>query len=65
MVFTHPARYEREQRKPEKQVKVGPQCPTRDRIDRVQEVVVIAPVDTNIDEAQDVTDKNRPKVEDR
>ena len=58
-VVAHPVRPEREQRQPEQQVQVGPQDPAVDVAGRVQQVVVVVPVDAQVHEAQHVAQEER------
>src|SRR6267142_6259099 len=53
MVLTHPAGHEGNERQPEQQVQVGPQDPAAHPMRRVEQVMVIAPVDPDVDEARD------------
>src|SRR5690242_970937 len=57
MIFTHPSRNKGYQRKPEKQMEVSPENCSVYRPHGVQHVVVIAPVNTYVNEAQDITEK--------
>ena len=65
MVLAHPAGREREQRQPEQQVQVGPQHAAGHVGGRVQQVVVVVPVDADVDEAQHVAQEHRPQLRDR
>ena len=62
VVLAHPAGDEREQRQPEQQVEVGPQHAAVDAVGRVQQVMVVVPVDAEEDEAQDVAEEHRPEA---
>ena len=59
MVLAHPGGDERDQRQPEQQVQVGPQDPAVDVAGGVQQVVVVVPVDAEVDEAQHVAQEHR------
>ena len=59
MVFAHPAGDEGKQRQPEQQVQVRPQDASADSPHRVKQVMVVVPVNPDIDETQHVAQKDR------
>ena len=59
MVLAHPGRRERKQRQPEQQVQVRPQDAAAHVRGGMQQVVVIVPVDADVDEAQHVAQEDR------
>src|SRR5690349_10114241 len=61
MIFPHPAGYERKKRKPEKEMKIGPHDPAVDVIADTQQMVMIVPVNPDINEAQNIGKKYREK----
>jgi hypothetical protein len=61
VVLPHPAGGEREQREPKEQVEVGPEDPAVDAAGRLEHVVVVVPVDPQVDEAQHVGEEDRPE----
>ena len=54
IVLAHPRGRERNERQPEQQMEVGPEDAAGDPLGHVEHVVVIVPVDPEVDEAQDV-----------
>ncbi len=58
-VLTEPRRGEGRQRKLEKKVQIGPKDFSIDALSGLKKVVVIVPVDADIEEAHDVTEKHR------
>ncbi len=60
-VHAHPSGHEREEGEPEQQVEVGPQDPPADPLGDVEHVVVVVPVDADVDEAQGVGQEDRQK----
>ena len=58
-VLAHPGGGERHQRDPEQQVQVGPQDRPGDRLHRVQHMVMVVPVDADVDEAQHIAQEDR------
>ncbi len=58
VVFVHPGGRERNERQPEQQVQVCPQDPTRHAARRVQQVMMVVPVDADVDETQHVAEKH-------
>lgn len=61
MVFPHPGRGKGDERNPEKQVHVGPQDTAVHVVDRMQHVMMVIPVDPDMDEAENVADEDRPE----
>jgi len=59
MVFAHPRRREWKQRQPEQQVQVRPENGTGHLVRGVEHVVVVVPVDADVDEAQHVREEHR------
>jgi hypothetical protein len=59
MVLAHPAGDERQQRQPKQQMQIGPEHAAADALHGVQQVVMVVPVDADIDKAQDVAEENR------
>src|SRR5262250_1816936 len=59
MVLPHPSGNERGQRQPKQQMQIRPQDTTRNMPGRLQEVMMVVPVDTDVNEAQDITEENR------
>ena len=57
MILSHPARDKRNQRQPEQQVHIRPQDGATHMLHGVQHVVVVVPVNGEIDEAENVTEK--------
>ncbi len=58
MVFAGPAGDKREERKPKEKMQIGPHDRAINLRRAVQEMVVIIPIDAEIDEAQDITEEN-------
>src|SRR5438477_12907225 len=58
MVLAHPAGDEREKGKPEEQMQVGPHEPGTHCLAGLEEVMVIVPVDAEINEAQHISQKD-------
>ena len=56
MILAHPRRGERDQREPEEQVQVGQEHGPAHMRHRVEQVVVVVPVDAHVDEAEHVTE---------
>src|SRR5918992_1764169 len=54
MVLTHPARCERDEGQPEQEMQIRPEHRPRDFLSRMKHVVVVIPIDTQVDEAQNV-----------
>ena len=59
IVLAHPGRRKRDQRQPEQQMKIGPQHQPVDMPHQMKEVVVVVPVDRDVDEAQNIAEKYR------
>jgi hypothetical protein len=59
VVLSHPAGDERYQGQPEEQVQVRPEDLAVDPLGRVQHVVVVVPVDAEVDEAEHVRQEHR------
>ena len=59
MILTYPSRCEGNQRKPEKEVQIRPHHPTGHMFGGMEHVMMIVPVDADINEAQDIVEKNR------
>lgn len=58
MVFAHPSGDKGDQGKPEQQVQVGPENSAVDMATGMQHVVVIVPVNAQIDKTQHIGQKN-------
>ena len=58
MIFVHPSGGEREEGKPEEEMEVRPEDAAGDMFGGVEEVMVIVPVNGDVDEAEDVTQKD-------
>ncbi len=54
MILTHPARGNRDQRQPEQEMEVGPKNRPGHPIQGMEHMVVVVPIDAQINEAQDV-----------
>src|SRR5674476_622453 len=59
MVLAHPAGHERHQRQPEQQMQIRPQHTTVDMLQCMQHMVMVVPVDADVDKAEHVTQKDR------
>ena len=59
VILAHPAGDERHERQPEEEVQVRPQNLSVDSVCGVEHVVMIVPVDAQVDEAQHVSQKHR------
>src|SRR5262249_37750956 len=59
LVLSYPAGYEWGEREPEKQVEVRPERTRIDHPDRLEQMMMVAPIDSEEDEAQGVTHKFR------
>src|ERR1700682_2923980 len=57
VVFTHPIGHKRYERKPEKKMEIGPKDAAVDFLNGMEHVMVIVPVNSNIDETQDIVEK--------
>ena len=65
VVLAHPSRGERKQRQPEQQVQIRPQYRPVDGRGQLEHVVVVVPVDADVDEAQDVGEEHRHQRQQR
>jgi hypothetical protein len=54
VVFAHPAGGEGDEGKPEEEMEIGPEDAGGDGADGMEQVVVVVPVDADVDEAEDV-----------
>ena len=61
MVLAHPAGDKGHHRQPKQQMHVRPQHRAIHAMDGVQQVVVIVPVDGDVDEAEHVAEEDRPQ----
>src|SRR5258708_29927076 len=61
MVLPHPGGNERGQREPKQQMQIRPQDAARNMLRRLQEVMMVVPVDADVNEAQDIAEENRKK----
>src|SRR6266853_210962 len=59
MVLPHPGGNERGQREPKQQMQIRPQDAARNVRRRLQEVMMVVPVDADVNETQDVAEENR------
>ncbi len=59
VVLPHPSRHKGKEREPEEQVQVGPEDRPAHMLRDMEHVVMIVPVDADIDEAQDVAEEDR------
>ena len=58
VILTHPSGSKWNQRQPEQQVQVGPQSCTVHALSCVQQVMMIVPINSDVNEAQDVAQEN-------
>ncbi len=58
MVLADPRRGEREKREPEKQVEVRPEDAARDFFGGVEQVMMVVPIDADVDETEDVAEED-------
>ena len=58
MVLPHPGRHKRHQGEPEQQMQIGPQGAAADLLHQVQHVVVVVPIDADVDETEHVADED-------
>ena len=58
MVFADPGGGEREKREPEEQMEVRPEDAAADAFGGLEEVVMVVPVDADVDETEDVAEKD-------
>src|SRR5437667_4375715 len=54
VVFTHPGCRERKERQPEQEMKVGPQNPAADLLRGLEQMMVVVPINAEVNEAQHV-----------
>src|ERR1700675_2987817 len=59
MVLPHPGGNERGQREPKQQMQIRPQDASRNMLRRLQEVMMVVPVDADVNETQDIAEENR------
>src|SRR6267143_1158524 len=59
MVLPHPGGNERGQREPKQQMQIRPQDAACNMLRRLQEVMVVVPVDADVYETQDIAEENR------
>src|SRR5258706_15646444 len=59
MVLPHPGGDERRQREPKQQMQIRPQHATGNMLRCLQEVMMVVPVDPDVDETQDIAEENR------
>ena len=59
MVLAHPAGSKWKEREPEEQMEVCPKDATVDLAAGMKHVMVIVPIDADIDEAENIAQKNR------
>ena len=64
LVLAHPGSGEWDEGQPEQQVEVGPQGPTIDHRGGLEQVMVVVPVDAQVDKAQYMADENGPQWRD-
>ena len=64
VILAQPRRRKRNEREPEQQVRIGPQDPAGGATGRVQQMVVIVPVDPQEDEALQVAEELRNERDD-
>lgn len=65
MILSHATGRKWNQRQPEQQVQIGPQQRAIDVRDQVKEVMVVIPVDRDVDEAQHIAEKHRRQRQER
>src|SRR5262245_2319462 len=58
MILAHPPCHERKERQPEQQMEVGPENEARHLFRRLQHVVMVVPVNAEVDEAQNIAEEN-------
>lgn len=58
VILAHPPGNEWDQRQPEEEMQVSPQHPTADFVYGVEQVVMVVPINADIDKAQDVADED-------
>ncbi len=59
MILAHPARRKRYQRQPEQQQHIRPQHLAADRACRLKHMVMVVPIDAQIDKTQNIRQKHR------
>src|SRR5207248_8728570 len=59
MVLSHPAGGERKEREPEQEVEIGPENGAVDLPNRMQQMMMIVPVNPDVNKAKDITQKDR------
>jgi len=59
VILAYPSGRERRERQPEQQMQIGPQDRSGNALGSVQEMMMIVPVDADVNEAQDVAQKDR------
>ncbi|MEI9864315.1 MAG: hypothetical protein WDN00_07115 [Limisphaerales bacterium] len=62
MVFTDPCRGEGKKRQPEQQMQVRPQDTAGDFLGGLEKMVMIVPVDADVNEAQQIAQENRQEL---
>ena len=65
MILTRPGSHKRDQRQPEKQMNVCPQNRSGNVFHRMKQMMMVIPVNGNIDKTDDITDKLRGKIPQR
>ena len=60
--LVHPGCRDREEREPEQQVQVAPEDGSVHALDNLEHVMVVAPVDADVDEAEQVGRRSRVSV---
>src|ERR1700736_3238488 len=59
MGLPHPGGNERGQREPKQQMQIRPQDAARNILRRLEEVMMVVPVDADVNETQDIAEENR------
>jgi len=59
VILAHPRGRERKQRQPEEQVEIGPQHDAIELARRIEQMVMVVPVDTDVDEAEQIDQQRR------
>ena len=59
MILAHPRRHKRSQRQPKQEMKIRPEDSAVDVLNNLQQVMMVAPVDADKNEAEDVAQKDR------
>ena len=65
LILAHPLGDERHQRQPEQQMQVGPQHAALDVLDHLPEMMMVVPIDADVDEAQHVAQEDRRERRER